>query len=158
MTLLALENYRTGLFAIMCFLKHMIFLCIFLLLLAFAQVRSDNDCEVLKESKQNLTICNEELLRLGDEHKALLLLTAIKDGKQYCHIGIELTQPISAQCTNLTDWSICSATCGIGTRTRSKECELLIFGQQSKKLTVSEFEECTTDCSSKLNTSNCIHW
>ena len=92
MTLLALENYRTGLFAIMCFLKHMIFLCIFLLLLAFAQVRSDNDCEVLKESKQNLTICNEELLRLGDEHKALLLLTAIKDGKQYCHIGIELTQ------------------------------------------------------------------
>ena len=80
MTLLALENYRTGLFAIMCFLKHMIFLCIFLLLLAFAQVRSDNDCEVLKESKQNLTICNEEFIRLEDEQKDLLLLTAIKDG------------------------------------------------------------------------------
>ena len=100
MTLLALENYRTGLFAIMCFLKHMIFLCIFLLLLAFAQVRSDKDCEghkkALKETKQNLTICNEELLRLGDEHKALLLLTAIKDGKQYCHIGIELTQHFQA--------------------------------------------------------------
>ena len=61
-----------------------IFRCIFLLLLAFAQVRSDNDCEghrkALKETKQNLTICNEELLRLEDEQKDLLLLTAIKDG------------------------------------------------------------------------------
>ena len=65
---------------------------------------------------------------------------------------MRLTQPITAQCTNLTEWSTCSATCGNGTRTRSKECEKIWFGegrrQEKKYFTVSEFEECITDCSS----------
>ena len=65
--------------------KMPIFRCIFVLLLALAQVRSDNDCEehrkALKETKHNLTLCNEKLLRLKEEQKELFLLTAIKDGK-----------------------------------------------------------------------------
>ena len=65
--------------------KMPIFRCIFVLLLALAQVRSDKDCEkhskALKETKHNLTICNEKLLRLKDEQNDLFLLTAIKNGK-----------------------------------------------------------------------------
>ena len=55
---------------------------------------------------------------------------------------------ITAQCSNMTEWSDCSVICGIGTRTRSKDCELFA-DQHSKKLTISESEECTTECYSK---------
>ena len=69
------------------FKKMPIFRSIFFLLLAFAQVRSDNDCEehrkALKETKHNLTICNEKLVRLKDEQmqKDLTGLVLIKHGK-----------------------------------------------------------------------------
>ena len=109
---------------------------IFVLLLDFAEVWS-SDCDeeidpLIVETKQNFIVCNTEFRRMEHEHKAMLGYLEIEHG----------------QCTNMTEWSDCSVICGIGTRTRSKDCELFA-DQHSKKLTISESEECTTECYSK---------